>query len=416
MQIGEQGKRQVVALSASEPRNPGLSRLRLAAAGRILCLFCASSLTSYAFQDLPSPPIPVDPTPLIQLLSAMEKSQLSEATNHKREVDFYLRIADSHLDMAKATIKNGDHRTSERELDIYTKAMNEAMKVTASRQDGRRTLAKKIEQTLYKQIKTLEGVEGMFPPDRQDFATSALKQAKQLRVQALNAAFASGETLKDPDEEKKPKGDSPSKDGSVRAPQTHIPGDSSPDLARSNIERYVSRVLPAGYHGDRTQPAQSPSDYLTEEEDDKVREAQTADARAKVFMRIADRRIALLTGVAPAPLEKSPFWKRGGKKPEDEEREWGVLKTTSKTDLLKHYSRAVEECMAKIEDAYERNPKSTLLPKALATLGEATGRHLQALKALAPQLTDENEVRALREAIEQAEVANKGAREGIKAR
>ena len=72
--------------------------------------------------------------------------------------------------------------------------------------------------------------------------------------------------------------------------------------------------------------------------------------------------------------------------------------------------------MAKIEDAYERNPKSTLLPKALATLGEATGRHLQALKALAPQLTDENEVRALREAIEQAEVANKGAREGIKAR
>jgi hypothetical protein len=320
--------------------------------------------------------------------------------------------------MARSSIKNGDHRTSERELDIYTKAMSEAMKATIAHQEGRRNLAKKIEQNLYKQIKTLEGVELMFPIERQEFAIAALKQAKQLRVQALNAAFASGETLKDPNEEKKPKSESPNKDGSAG----EQPGFNSPatmlKVARWNSGSFGSHALPVAYLllAERTQSAQAPSDYLTEEEDDRVREAQTADARAKVFMRIADRRIRLITGTAPPPAEKAPFWKKGGKNPEEEEREWGVLKTTSRTDLLKHYSRAIEECMAKIEDAYERNPKSTALPKALGTLREATSRHLQALKSLAAQVTDEDEMRALRDAIEQAELANKGAREGIKAK
>jgi hypothetical protein len=421
MQIGEQVKREMIRLAGGlEPRSARSIGIKLAAAGSVLCLICVCPLMSRALQDLPPPPIPIDPTPLAQLLSAIEKSQLSEASNHKREVDFYLRVADAHLETARSSIKNGDHRTSERELDIYTKAMSEAMKATSARQDGRRSLAKKIEQNLYKQIKTLEGVEAMFPAERQEFASAALKQAKQLRVQALNAAFASGDTLKDPDEEKKPKSESPIKDGWVRTRQFYVPGEFVRGLLSSNVSGYASRLSPAGYgpHAEPSGSAQAPSDYLTEEEDDKVREAQTADARAKVFMKIADRRIKLITGVAPPPEEKEklPFWKKGGKKPEDEEREWGTLKTTGRADLLKHYSRAIEECMAKIEDAYERNPKSTALPKALATLREATGRHLQALKSLVGQVTEENEVRALRDAIEQAEIANKGAREGIKAK
>lgn len=173
-------------------------------------------------------------------------------------------------------------------------------------------------------------------------------------------------------------------------------------------------MLPAAYaaRAKRFGSLQTRGDYLTEEEGDKVREAQEVDSRAKVFMKIADRRIKLITGVVP-PFEKSAG-KKGEKKAEEEEREWGVLKATSRTELLKHYARAIEECMAKIEDAYERNPKSKELPKALATLREATDRHLQTLRSLAGQVTDEGERRALSDAIEEAELANKGAREGIK--
>jgi hypothetical protein len=313
-------------------------------------------------------------------------------------------------------------------LDIYKKAMSEAMKTTAAQQESRRSLSKKIEQNLYKQIKTLEAVEILFPIERQAFATAALKHAKQLRVQALNAAFASGDTLKDPDEQKKPKADSPNKDGSsqMEKPLAHtlalaivvhelVRGSVSGRQGRYGTGAHNPRSVTYTPVVGRSSSTQSPNDYLTEEEGDKVREAQSADARAKVFMKIADRRIQLITGKAPPPIEKQSG-KKGEKKAEEEERDWGVLKTTSRAELLKHYSRAIEECMAKIEDAYERNPKSSAVGKALATLREATDRHLQVLKSLTSQLTDENEVRALRDAIEAAELANKGARDGVKAK
>jgi hypothetical protein len=367
-------------------------------------------MVSAAAQDLPPPPIPVDPTPLVDLLSAIEKSQLDEARRRRKEVEFYVKVGEAHLEMARSSIRNGDHQTSERELDIYNKAMSEAMRATVEQRDGQRKLAKKLEQNLYRQIKTLEAIELMFPFDRQPFAAAALKLAKQLRVQALNAAFASGETLKDPDAEEDRKTGAPIKDDSA--------------AGEINFGRRQFRVIGwrSGGHGARARLAgyaagfgiaQATGDYLTEEEDDKIREAQEADARAKVLMKIADRRMSLITGVAPTTSEKSDG-KKGEKKAEEEEREWGVLKTTSRADLLKHYARAIEECMAKIEDAYERNPKSKALPKALATLREATDRHLEALKSLAGQVTDEGEKRALGDAIEQAELANKGAREGIK--
>jgi len=398
-------------------------QIKRAAICGALCLICVWPIPLKGAQDLPPPPLPVDPTPLSDLLTQAEKSLLNEARGRKKEIDFYVRVGDSHLEAALSSIKNGDYRSSERELDIYRKAMTEAMKTTAVQQESRRILAKKIEQNLYKQIKTLEAVELLFPIERQEFAAAALKHAKQLRVQALNAAFASGDTLKDPDEQKKPKADSPNKDGSAQ-----IEKPSAPTLALAFVARDLVRDSVSGKTGAhsprrvsyapvarRSWPTQSPNDYLTEEEDDKVREAQSADARAKVFMKIADRRIQLITGKAPPPVEKQSG-KKGEKKAEEEERDWGVLKTTSRAELLKHYSRAIEECMAKIEDAYERNPKSLTVGKALATLREATDRHLQVLKSLTAEVTDESEMSALRDAIEEAELANKGARDGVKAK
>jgi hypothetical protein len=426
MQVAEQGKRKVIRFGKrSSARVFQLNRAAICGA---LCLICVLPIPLKGAQDLPPPPLPVDPTPLSDLLSQTEKSQLNEARGGKKEIDFYVRVGDSHLEAALASIKNEDYRRSERELDIYKKAMSEAMKTTAAQQESRRSLAKKIEQNLYKQIKTLEAVELLFPIERQAFATAALKHAKQLRVQALNAAFASGDTLKDPDEQKKPKADSPNKDGSlqIQKPLAHrlalafvvharVRGSLSREQGSYETGAHSLRRVTYTSVARRSSATQSPNDYLTEEEGDKVREAQTADARAKVFMKIADRRIQLITGKAPPPVEKQSG-KKGEKKAEEEERDWGVLKTTSRAELLKHYSRAIEECMAKIEDAYERNPKSAPVGKALATLREATDRHLQVLKSLTSQVTDENEMSALRDAIEEAELANKGAREGVKAK
>ena len=374
-------------------------------------LFAAASSRGQGLQ-LPDPPLPIDPRPITQLLSEGDKAVLAEARGPKKIIDAYLRISDAHLQSAFDSIKVNDHNTSERELDIYNKAVAEAAKDTFALTDGKRNVSKKVEQTLFRQIKTLESIDRLFPSEREGFPDAALKHARQLRVQALNA-FATGEILRDPDADKKqdePPAKSPQSESIPRSPLAPGAGalQRRVGFERSLVkgpERLNSISLNGG-----TAASQMPGDYLTEEEDNHVREAQAADQRVKVFMRIADRRIRAVTGAAGLAAEK-----KDQKKPEEEEHEWGPVPKVSRAELLRHYARAISECMSKLEDAYERNPKSSVLPKALTLLRDSTDRHLQTLRTLEPGMKTESELAALRDAIDQAETANKGARDGLKA-
>jgi hypothetical protein len=366
--------------------------------------------------QIPEPPLPVDPRPLSELLSATDKTLIADSKNPKAVIEAYLKISEAHLQAAFNAIGSGNHISAEKELDVYNKAIAAAGKAAFALQEGKRNASKRIEQTLYKQIKTLESIERLFPSDRERFAEAALKQSKQLRVQALNEAFASGEVLKDPKEEKKPKSEPLIRDGAPNqqngngAPHR----DQNRRLDRGSVLRgfhLSTSVAPAAtrYLISADVVAQMRGDYLTEEEDDHVREAQAPDARAKVFMKIADRRLnAIVTPPAPAADKKEQ------KKLDEEEREWGALPKVSKDELLRHYARAIAECMAKLEDAYERNPKSSALPKALSVLREATDKHLETLRRLKPDMKTESELAAISTAVYEAETANKGAREGLK--
>ena len=131
--------------------------------------------------------------------------------------------------------------------------------------------------------------------------------------------------------------------------------------------------------------------------------------RAKVFMKIADRRLKAVVGPRTPATDK-----KDQKKAEEEEREWGALPKLSRAELLRHYARAIAECMAKLEDAYERNPKSSALPKALSILLASTDKHLETLRTLKAEMNTESEIAAVAGAIGEAETANKGARDGLK--
>lgn len=414
MQFTCEGKRKI----NRQPRGFRHARVcsgRLARLVLALCVFYVTAPGSRA--QLSEPPLPVDPRPLSQLISQVEKNSLADSRNPKKLVDAYLKISDTHLQMAFDLIKVNNHGGSERELDIYDKAVAAAGKEAFSLQDGKRTISKKIEQTLYRQIKTLETIERLFPLEREVFADAALKHAKALRVQALNEAFASGDVLKDPDEEKKPKSEPPDEELPIKNPPTAVPLAAGTEPIRTGLSsqrttRGIRRMLvpaEAPYSRAVNVSSQVPGDYMTEEEDDHVREAQVADARAKVFMKIADRRLRAVVGSAASATDK-----KDQKKVEEEEREWGALPKVSRAELLRHYARAISECMAKLEDAYERNPKSSALPKALAILRASTDKQLETLRTLKAELKTESEIGALAGAIDEAETANKGARDGLK--
>lgn len=352
-------------------------------------LVWACSLSQALAQEkLPGPPpIPIDPTPISELLNANEKNLLGKAKDRKKQVETYLKISDAHLDIALAATKTGNTQLAERELDIYNKALAEAARLAFSHEKDRRKLTKKIEQQIYKQIPRLETIERLFPIERLPFAEAALTNSKQLRLESLNETFDSGEVLDVPE-----KGTMLKKDPPRKKPL--------PPNARQFIASFAVAAETR---------SQISGDYLNEEEDDMVRLAQKPDDRVKVFMKIADRRLLALTGAPSAPADK-----KAQKKAEEEERKWGPLPKLERQELLKHYTRTIEEVIAKLEDAHERNPKDSALPKALAVLRDSTDNHLRILHSLESNIKNDAEASALKEAIAQAEVANQGAREGLK--
>lgn len=144
----------------------------------------------------------------------------------------------------------------------------------------------------------------------------------------------------------------------------------------------------------RSQAQTEKRDHLTEQEADLVREFQEIDKRTEVFIKAAERRLLVLTD--PNATQKKK-----------EEETWGPLPKGTKLELLQDYKRILEEAEEKLDDWNNRGGKDNLLPKALNKFKDAATRHIVQMRALAPQLTEKREQRALAEAIEEAELVTK---------
>lgn len=349
------------------------------------------------------PPLPVDLTPLVQLISEYEKAALAREPNPKKQIEIYWRISDNHLQLALTAINSDDYKTSERELDIYNKALDEAAKMAFTLRDDRRKTSKRFEQIIYKQLRTLETIDRRFPRERSEFSEFALKHAKQVRGKALNLSFDAGEVITDKDSSNK----TPPQNKDSVVFQSSLPLGYQGLTARPMPSLKAVAFAPLRRETGRLQEA----DYLTEEEDDFVRAAQEPDQRVKVFMKIIDRRLKAITGETVAADDK-----KAQKNQEEENRKWGVLPKLDRAAYLQHYVRAIDEAMAKLEDAYERNPKANALTKALKNLLDSTAEHLKILNNLAATVTSDKEKGILADAIEKATLAHKGAEDSLKAK
>ena len=135
-------------------------------------------------------------------------------------------------------------------------------------------------------------------------------------------------------------------------------------------------------------------DHLTEQEANLLRDFQEIDKRVEIFAKAAERRLLVLTN--PNATQKKK-----------EEENWGPLPTGSKQELLQDYKHILVEAEEKLDDWYNRAGKDNLLPKALSKFKEAVTKQIVQLRALAPQITDKKEQRALLEAIEEAETVTR---------
>lgn len=156
-------------------------------------------------------------------------------------------------------------------------------------------------------------------------------------------------------------------------------------------------LIPAG---DLTRAAVK-RDHLTPLESDQVRAAQILDKRIEVFIKVAERRLLLLSDPNAA----------ANKQVQKDVEKWGELPKGTRTELLTDISKILDEAITNIDDVAARDANNRLLPKALRKLAAAANRFVAQLAPMREQTKDKTEREALEAALENAqsiiEAANK---------
>jgi len=143
-------------------------------------------------------------------------------------------------------------------------------------------------------------------------------------------------------------------------------------------------------------PPNSPSrDYLTPQEIDLVKEAQILDKRIEVFIKAAERRFQVLTGIAPPPPSKQ------SKKDAQKEAElWGELPKGTRTELITDIAGILDAAIENIDDVALRDEKNALVPKALRNLASAATHFQAQLESMREQAKENSERLALEQALQ----------------
>src|ERR671927_847044 len=145
-------------------------------------------------------------------------------------------------------------------------------------------------------------------------------------------------------------------------------------------------------------------EHLTPEEIELVRDNQELDARTKVFITAAERRLLAVTN--PAESAKNAA---------KEKEKWGEVQGT-RVQLFYDIGKILDEAVVNVDDVAEHNPESPLLRKSLYMLSEATAKMLPELTRLREAAQSEAEADQLDRALETArEITDASKEKGVTA-
>ena len=125
-------------------------------------------------------------------------------------------------------------------------------------------------------------------------------------------------------------------------------------------------------------------DPLTALEVEMVRDTQQLDARTALFVKIAERRLAAVTG-AEQPVSNA---------------KWGELPKGARADYLADLAAILDEAIENVDDVASRKPDSPLLGKSVRKLAEASTRFLAQLMPLRESIEDGAERESLERALD----------------
>lgn len=137
-------------------------------------------------------------------------------------------------------------------------------------------------------------------------------------------------------------------------------------------------------------PVAAVRDYLTPKEEERVKEAQILDKRIEVFIKVAERRLLLLTDPAAA----------SSKQVQKDLEKWGELPKGTRVELIMDVANILDAAVTNIDDVAVRDEHNRLLPKALRKLADAATRFQTQLLAMREQIREEQERSAIERVME----------------
>ncbi|MGI9165640.1 MAG: hypothetical protein ACR2G5_04530 [Pyrinomonadaceae bacterium] len=141
-------------------------------------------------------------------------------------------------------------------------------------------------------------------------------------------------------------------------------------------------------------------DHLTAEEIELVKDAQVLDQRIDVFIKAADRRLQVITGVKTDSAKQ--LKKDSGK--------LGELPSGSRAELLGDIAKIFDEAITNIDDVSSRDEKNPLIPKAVRKLALEATRIFDQLKPLREQANSDAEIASFEQLIENTQSIGEAAK------
>lgn len=123
-------------------------------------------------------------------------------------------------------------------------------------------------------------------------------------------------------------------------------------------------------------------DHLTEQEVDRVKDAQMLDKRIDVFIKAAERRVMVVNGTAAS----------NAKQLKKDAELWGELPTGSRFELVGDIARIFDEAITNIDDVSARDERNPLIPKAVRKLAQSVTTIMEQLKPLRSEAKSEADI------------------------
>ena len=133
-------------------------------------------------------------------LTETETQKILKEDGPRPRVDATLRVSDLRLASALKFVEESQYKFAAQDVDVYAALIVYAdaytRKLPASQIKDRNNCLKKIEQTIFKQTRSVDAVLRQFPVDYREGAGPKIDQVKKIRLRAVNDLLGGGNMIK----------------------------------------------------------------------------------------------------------------------------------------------------------------------------------------------------------------------------